>query len=71
MGKLILATKWIKEAFEEGSRPSLKMVTQWVDNDEVPGRIIGNTTYVDADAYALGLSAKPTEHTRTGATLLN
>ncbi|PCJ46738.1 MAG: hypothetical protein COA99_02055 [Moraxellaceae bacterium] len=53
MSYLVKARKWIKETFEEGSRPALKEVEGWVSNEDVPGRIITGIVYVDADRFAL------------------
>ena len=50
--KLKLAEKWIDETFEEDSKPSVSDVRQWVINDNLPGRILGELTYVDADRFA-------------------
>lgn len=51
---LITATKWIRETFEKGSRPSRAEVQEWVESGAVPGKVIADKTYVDADRFALG-----------------
>jgi len=53
MAHLVLARKWIKETFEEGSRPTLKEVETWVDDETLPGCIIGPKCFVDADRFAI------------------
>lgn len=55
MGKLIKTRKWIEETFEKDSRPSAKQVREWVIDGAVPGRVIGDEVYVDAEAFALEL----------------
>lgn len=69
MGQLVKATRWIRETFELGSRPSLATVKQWIEADEVPGRIINGAVYVDADAFAVDIKLPPP--VRSGAELLH
>lgn len=57
---LIKATKWIKETFEDGSRPRKSTVIRWIEQEQVPGRIIDGEPYVDADRFALGGTGKKT-----------
>lgn len=59
MGKLVRAGVWINENFERGSRPSLVRVGQWIKAGQVPGRVIGGTLYVDADAFAFTVNTQP------------
>ena len=52
MGKLVTARQWVRERFAKGSRPRLEQVRTWVECFEVPGQIIGDVVYIDADAAA-------------------
>lgn len=53
MGQLVIASKWIRQRFEKGSRPKVEMVKQWVEAGEIPGQLIAGYVYVDADAAIL------------------
>lgn len=65
---LILARTWIRETFEPGSRPTLAQVVAWIEAGEVPGRVLGDKAYVDADRFAVAESLPP--KLLTGADLL-
>ena len=52
---LIKGRLWIRGTFEQGSRPSLDEVRSWVISGSVPGRIINDRVFVDADRFALNL----------------
>jgi len=54
MGKLVKASKWRAECFEQGSRPSLERIAAWVRQGAIPGKIIGSAIYVDADEFIFG-----------------
>jgi len=69
MGQLVKATRWIRETFEMGSRPSLETVKEWIEAGEVPGRVINGSAYVDADAFAVDVNLPPA--VRSGAELLH
>lgn len=56
---LILARTWIRETFEPGSRPKLAQVIAWIEAGDVPGRILGDKAYVDADRFAVAESMPP------------
>ncbi|WP_293371458.1 hypothetical protein [Nevskia sp.] len=47
--KLLAASDWIDKYFD--TPPDLRTVRGWVQRGEVPGRVIGKTTYVDDDAW--------------------
>ena len=51
---LVKAENWIRETFEEGSRPRLSTVRRWVIEKQIPGTVIDGRPYVDADRFALG-----------------
>ncbi len=51
---LVKARQWVRETFEDDSKPPLKTVREWVESGEVPGRVIGSQVFVDADQFALG-----------------
>lgn len=56
---LISARTWIRETFEQGSRPTLAEVAAWIQAGEVPGRVLGERVYVDADRFAVADSMPP------------
>lgn len=69
--KLTPATRWIKETFEAGV--STSTVRAWVENKIIPGVIIDEKIFVDADRAAVLLDTctriqRPNEpqHTPTG-----
>jgi hypothetical protein len=49
--RLVRATAWIKETFEEGHRPRKDVVKGWIEAGEVPGTALGGVHYVDADQF--------------------
>lgn len=49
--KLIKARAWIREKFEDGSRPTVGQVAAWIKNNEIPGEILGGEPYVYADLF--------------------
>jgi hypothetical protein len=49
--KLVPARTWIKETFECGVSP--EKVRAWVENKIIPGVIIDDKTFVDADKAAI------------------
>lgn len=53
MGKLVKASRWRVECFEQGSRPSLARISTWIEKGYVPGKIIGGIIYIDADSFML------------------
>ena len=55
--RLILAKKFISAYFDKGSAPDPRTVRSWVETNEVPGRIVGKQTYIDADAWETGAPA--------------
>lgn len=46
---LMKATKFREEYFSLDSRPDIKTVKKWIDENEIPGRKLGTTYYVDID----------------------
>lgn len=54
MCKLVAAMQWIDETFEETSKPTHDEVEDWVKNECIPGRIIGNDVFVEAQRFAYG-----------------
>lgn len=49
--KLVPARTWIKETFECGVSP--EKVRAWVESEIIPGIIIDDKTFVDADRAAI------------------
>ncbi len=72
MSKLVKATKWVKETFAEGSRPTLQEVGEWVEEEQIPGRIIGPNIFIEAERFALGgaIYTPPTKGKLTVADIL-
>lgn len=71
MGALVKARRWIRESFEEGSRPALREVRRWVEIEAVPGKVIDGEVYVDADRFAVQSQApRPRSANRSGLELL-
>ena len=72
MGALVKARRWIREAFEEGSRPPLREVFRWIENEAIPGKIIDGEAFVDADRFAVQSQAPraANDQPRSGVDLL-
>ncbi len=68
--KLKLAEKWLEETFEKDSMPSVKDVKTWVSSGEVPGRVIGECVFVDADRFAYADQIVPQDNGLTAMGLL-
>lgn len=49
---LIKARIWIRDTFEQGSRPTLAKVTEWVENGSIQGEIVEGEVFVHANAFA-------------------
>ena len=67
--RLVLASEWITETFENGSEPTLDEVRKAVESGEIPGRLNFGRVFVDAERYALQ-SPVTEEHEMTGMNLL-
>ena len=48
---LIKATQFRVRCFEKGSEPNIKTLKRWIDDGEIPGRVMGSTYYVDLDKW--------------------
>lgn len=57
---LVKGTKWAKETFELGSRPTKDTILRWLADEEIPGEIIAGEPYVDADRFAFRDTVKKT-----------
>lgn len=71
MGQLVKATRWIRDTFELGSRPSPDKVREWVESELVPGRVIGDIVYIDAEAFSLDLPLVTGDKISSGIQLLH
>ncbi len=60
LGKLTKAQSWINDTFEDGSRPKLTQVSEWIHNGDIPGRVISNEPFVHSQAFSLGLNSSST-----------
>lgn len=58
---LVKGTRWAKERFSLGSRPSKEAVISWIESGEVPGVLLGGEPYVDAEQFDLSLTAPPNQ----------
>ncbi len=47
--KLLAASEWVAKYFEKP--PDLRTVRGWVENGEVPGRVLGKKTFIDDEAW--------------------
>jgi hypothetical protein len=47
----IKARIWIRTTFAAGSRPTMRQVSQWVADGEVPGKYFGSELFI-ADSFA-------------------
>lgn len=50
---LVRGCKWAKETFEKGSRPTNETIVKWIEAEEIDGKVIDGTPYVDADRFAM------------------
>lgn len=49
--QLMKPAEFQKKYFEEGSAPDLKTIRSDIDKCDLPGKVIGNRYYVDAEAF--------------------
>lgn len=47
--KLIKATQFRTRYFEKGSEPDIKTLKKWIDDGDIPGKVMGSIYYVDLD----------------------
>jgi len=47
--KLIKASQFRARYFEKGSEPDIKTLKKWIDDGEIPGKVMGSIYYVDLD----------------------
>ena len=57
--KLMKGSKFTKEWFEEGSRPTKQQLVEWIANEDIPGRLIGGEPYVDTRRFISQPQAGP------------
>lgn len=63
MNTLIKARQWIKETFEDGSRPSINTVKKWYENGEIKGVLLGGTLYIERSKERAILGGAPEKRT--------
>lgn len=47
----MLASTFAKRYFDADDQPDPRTVRSWVEKGKVAGRVVGSTTYIDADAW--------------------
>jgi len=47
--KLMKATQFRTRYFEKGSEPDIKTLKKWIDDGDIPGKVMGSIYYVDLD----------------------
>jgi hypothetical protein len=50
---LVKATTWARETFRGGSIPSRDKIIKWIEQGEVPGRLIGGCPYIDENLFCV------------------
>lgn len=69
--KLIKGSRWAKEQFEIGSRPSESTLMRWITEGEVCGEVIDSKPYVYADLAFKTPTKRKAANTMRGIDLLS
>lgn len=56
--KLQEHSEFVREFFEK-PRPSKSTVRRWIEDGEIPGKVIGERVYVDVNRFIAGPVHKP------------
>ena len=49
--KLLKGSRFTKEFFDDGSRPTKQQLLEWIANEDIPGMVIGGEPFVDTNRF--------------------
>ena len=56
---LIKASQFAADYFEENSKPDMRTLKKWVQDNHVPGVFIGDRLYIDIDGFTHTMINQP------------